>query len=108
LLRAALSWPAEGWYTTFQSRFGNDPWLQPYTDRTIERLAKSGVRRLAVVAPGFSADCLETLEELDVENRAIFLRNGGEIFSYIPALNDSDAGLRLIEHIVRRELAGWL
>jgi ferrochelatase len=108
LLRAALSWPTEGWFTTFQSRFGNDPWLQPYTDRTIERLAKSGIRRLAVVAPGFSADCLETLEELDVENRLIFLRNGGETFSYVPALNYSDAGLRLIEHIVRRELAGWL
>jgi protoporphyrin/coproporphyrin ferrochelatase len=108
LLRAALGWPAEGWYTTFQSRFGNDPWLQPYTDRTVERLAKSGIRRLAVVAPGFSVDCLETLEELDVENRAIFLRHGGETFSYVPALNDSDAGLRLIEHMARRELAGWL
>src|SRR5262245_53516823 len=78
LLRARVGWPDERWLTTFQSRFGNDPWLQPYTDMTVERLAGEGVKRLALVAPGFSADCLETLEELDVENRHIFLRGGGE------------------------------
>jgi ferrochelatase len=108
LLREALGWPAEQWLTTFQSRFGNDPWLQPYTDATVERLAKSGVKRLAMVSPGFSADCLETLEELDVENRAIFMQNGGEQFTYVPALNDSAGGLRVIETIVRRELMGWI
>lgn len=107
LLREALGWPAEQWLTTFQSRFGNDPWLQPYTDETVERLARSGVKRLAMVSPGFSADCLETLEELDVENRAIFMQNGGEQFTYVPALNDSAGGLRVIETIVRRELMGW-
>jgi ferrochelatase len=108
LLRDAVGWPAERWKTTFQSRFGNDPWLQPYTDETVESLAKSGVKRLAMIAPGFSSDCLETLEELDGENREIFEHNGGEKFSYVPALNASDQGIRVIEAIVRRELMGWL
>lgn len=108
LLREALQWPQERFRITFQSRFGNDPWLQPYTDETVEALAKSGVKRLAMVAPGFSADCLETLEELDVENREIFEHNGGEKFTYIPALNASDEGIDVIETIVRRELMGWL
>lgn len=108
LLREALGWPAENWLTTFQSRFGNDPWLQPYTDMTVERLAKEGVKKLALVAPGFSADCLETLEELDGENRHIFEENGGEKFAYLPALNDSDEGIDVIEAVVRRELQGWI
>jgi protoporphyrin/coproporphyrin ferrochelatase len=107
LLREKLGVPAERWVTSFQSRFGNDPWLQPYTDATITRLAKSGTRSLAVIAPGFSADCLETLEELKVENRAYFMSNGGNSFTYIPALNDGEDGMRVIEHVVRRELAGW-
>jgi ferrochelatase len=108
LLRARLGWPEERWLTTFQSRFGNDPWLQPYTDMTVARLAGEGVKRLALVAPGFSADCLETLEELDVENRHIFMEGGGEQFAYIPALNDSALGLDVIEAVVRRELGGWV
>jgi protoporphyrin/coproporphyrin ferrochelatase len=108
LLRQKLGWRPERWHTTFQSRFGNDVWLQPYTDETIKRLASSGVKRLAVVAPGFTADCLETLEELDVENRGYFLENGGEKFAYIPALNDSDEGMRVIEQVTRRELMGWI
>lgn len=108
LLREKLGIPEARWVTSFQSRFGNDPWLQPYTDATIARLAKSGTRSLAVIAPGFSADCLETLEELDVENRAIFTSNGGVHFTYIPALNDSEDGMRVIEHVVRRELGGWV
>jgi ferrochelatase len=108
LLRERLGWPADTWLTTFQSRFGNDPWLQPYTDETVKRLAASGVKRLAVVAPGFAADCLETLEELDQENRHYFEAGGGERFAYIPALNDSAEGLRVIEAVVRRELMGWV
>ena len=108
LLRDRLGWPEERWRTSFQSRFGSDPWLQPYTDETVAGLARSGVRRLAVVAPGFSADCLETLEELDVENRAIFIGNGGSDFTYVPALNASPDGMRVIEAVVRRELSGWL
>jgi ferrochelatase len=108
LLREKLNWPVERWLTTFQSRFGSDPWLQPYTDKTVERLGREGVKRLALVAPGFSADCLETLEELDVENRHIFLDAGGEKFAYLPALNASPEGIDAIEAIVRRELMGWL
>jgi ferrochelatase len=108
LLREALGWEKERFRITFQSRFGNDPWLQPYTDKTVESLAKSGIRRLAMIAPGFSADCLETLEELDGENREIFIHNGGEKFSYIPALNASEGGIDVIEAIARRELMGWL
>ncbi|WP_072391033.1 ferrochelatase [Hyphomicrobium sp. CS1GBMeth3] len=108
LLREKLGWPEDRWLTTFQSRFGNDPWLQPYTDKTVERLAAEGVKRLALVAPGFSADCLETLEELDGENRHIFEGGGGEKFAYLPALNDSDAGVDVIEAVVRRELSGWI
>jgi ferrochelatase len=108
LLRERLGWAGERWHTTFQSRFGNEAWLQPYTIEEVARLARSGIKRLAIVAPGFSADCLETLEELDMENRAVFLANGGEQFTCVPCLNDSEPGLRVIEHIVRRELMGWV
>lgn len=108
LLRDRLGFAKENWLTTFQSRFGNDVWLQPYTDETVERLAKEGVKKLALVAPGFSADCLETLEELDGENREIFEENGGEKFAYLPALNESEEGMDVIEDIVRRELMGWV
>ncbi len=93
---------------TFQSRFGNDEWLQPYTDATMAKLAKNGVKRIAVVMPGFSADCLETLEEIAQENAEIFKHNGGEAFSAIPCLNDSDAGMDVIRQLVLRELQGWI
>jgi ferrochelatase len=93
---------------TFQSRFGFDQWLQPYTDKTIEKLAKDGVKRIAVVMPGFSADCLETLEEISQENCEIFLHNGGEKFSAVPCLNDSAEGIHVIRQLVMRELQGWL
>ena len=108
LLDQALGWPEGRLRTTFQSRFGAEPWLQPYTDETVKTLAQSGIKRMALVAPGFSADCLETLEELDVENRSFFMDNGGTEFSYIPALNASPLGIKVIEAIARRELAGWL
>ncbi len=108
LLRDRLGIAPDRWLTTFQSRFGNDPWLQPYTDMTVQRLAREGTKRIALVAPGFSADCLETLEELDGENRHIFENNGGEKFAYLPALNDSPEGIDVIEAIVRRELMGWI
>jgi ferrochelatase len=93
---------------TFQSRFGSDEWLKPYTDKTMERLAKEGVRRIAVVMPGFSADCLETLEEIAQENAEIFKHNGGEQFAAIPCLNDSDPGMDVIRQLVLRELQGWI
>ena len=93
---------------TFQSRFGFNEWLQPYTDKTIEKLAKDGTKRIAVVMPGFSADCLETLEEISQENCEIFMHNGGEKFSAVPCLNDSDEGMKMIHGIVLRELQGWI
>jgi protoporphyrin/coproporphyrin ferrochelatase len=93
---------------TFQSRFGFDEWLKPYTDKTIEKLAKDGVHRIAVAMPGFSADCLETLEEIAQENAEIFKHNGGEQFAAIPCLNDSEPGMDVIRQLVLRELQGWI
>lgn len=107
-LRRRLGLDASKLLLTFQSRFGNDEWLQPYTDKTIEALANNGTKRIAVVTPGFSADCLETLEEIAQENAEIFLHNGGEEFSAIPCLNDSDAGMDVIRQLVLRELQGWI
>jgi len=108
LLCEKLGLPEERFRLTFQSRFGPDEWLQPYTDETVKALAQGGTKSLAIVAPGFSADCLETLEELDVENREIFMHNGGKEFAYLPCLNDSEEGMQVIEAVVRRELMGWL
>jgi ferrochelatase len=107
-LRKRMGFEASKLILTFQSRFGFDQWLQPYTDKTIEQLAKDGVRRIAVVMPGFSADCLETLEEIAQENAEIFKHNGGEQFAAIPCLNDSDAGMDVIRQLVLRELQGWI
>jgi ferrochelatase len=107
-LRKRLGLDASKLMLTFQSRFGNDPWLQPYTDKTVEQLAKKGVKRLAVVTPGFAADCLETLEEIAQENAEIFRHNGGELFSLIPCLNDSEPGMDVIRQLVMRELQGWI
>ncbi|WP_454811697.1 ferrochelatase [Labrys neptuniae] len=108
LLREALGYDEARFKITFQSRFGKEEWLKPYTDETVEGLAKSGVKRLAIVAPGFVADCLETLEELGEENKEIFQHNGGEHFAYLPCLNDSPEGQRVLEHVVTRELQGWV
>jgi ferrochelatase len=107
-LRRRMGLDASKLMLTFQSRFGFDEWLQPYTDKTIEQLAKDGVRRIAVVTPGFSADCLETLEEIAQENAEIFKHNGGEQFVAIPCLNDSDPGMDVIRQLVLRELQGWI
>ena len=108
LVRERLGWPEEKLMVTFQSRFGPQEWLQPYTDKTIERLAREGVRRIAIVNPGFASDCLETLEEIAVQAREIFEEHGGERFSHIPCLNDSDRGMSVIGALVRRELQGWI
>ena len=107
-LRKRMGLDASKLMLTFQSRFGFDAWLQPYTDKTIAQLAKDGVRRIAVVTPGFSADCLETLEEIAQENAEIFEHNGGEKFAAIPCLNDSDPGMDVIRQLVLRELQGWI
>jgi protoporphyrin/coproporphyrin ferrochelatase len=107
-LRKRMGLDASKLLLTFQSRFGFDEWLQPYTDKTMEKLAKDGVRRIAVLTPGFSADCLETLEEIAQENAEIFKHNGGEQFAFIPCLNDSDPGMDVIRQLVLRELQGWI
>ncbi|MDZ7587860.1 MAG: ferrochelatase [Parasphingorhabdus sp.] len=93
---------------TFQSRFGRAKWLEPATDTVLEALPAKGVRKVAIIAPGFSADCLETLEELAIRGQEQFEEAGGERFAYIPCLNASDGGNDLIEHLIRRELSGWL
>ena len=108
LLRERMKLDESKLMLTFQSRFGRAEWLQPYTDKTVEALARRGVKNLAVVTPGFSADCLETLEEIAVENADIFRANGGENFAAIPCLNDSEAGMAVISRVVLRELQGWI
>ncbi len=108
LVREHLGWPKEKLMVTFQSRFGPTQWLEPYTDKTLEALPKRGIKKIAILAPAFSADCIETLEEIAMQGRETFMEAGGEEFAYIPCLNDSPAGMDMIEHIVRRELSGWL
>jgi protoporphyrin/coproporphyrin ferrochelatase len=108
LVRQRLGLPAERFMVTFQSRFGSAEWLTPYTDGTIKVLAARGVKRIAVVTPGFSVDCLETIEEIGAENAEYFYHAGGEKFARIDCLNDSDGGMRVIEAVVRRELQGWI
>lgn len=108
LLRERLGWDDDKLITCFQSRFGAQEWLQPYTDKTVEKLARDGVKSIAIVNPGFSADCIETLEEIAVEAREIFHHAGGRNFSHIPCLNDSEDGMAVIETLVRRELSGWI
>jgi ferrochelatase len=102
----ALGLTDEEWLLTYQSRVGREPWLQPYTDITLEELAKSGVRHVQVLCPGFAVDCLETLEEIAMQNRELFEEAGGEKLEYIPALNDGDAHARLMERLVIEALAG--
>lgn len=92
----------------FQSRFGPAKWLEPATDLTLEKLAQEGKKKVAIFAPGFVSDCLETCEELAIRGKEEFEEAGGERFAYIPCLNDSDVGIDLLDNLVRRELAGWI
>jgi len=108
LLRARLGWDENKLITTFQSRFGAQEWLQPYTDVTVEKLAKDGIRSIAIVNPGFSVDCIETLDEIGREAAETFHHAGGENFAHIPCLNDSAEGMAVVEALVRRELSGWV
>ncbi|TIW27037.1 MAG: ferrochelatase [Mesorhizobium sp.] len=108
LLRERLGWDEKKLITTFQSRFGAQEWLQPYTDVTVEKLAKDGVKSIAVVNPGFSVDCIETLDEIGREAAETFHHAGGRNFAHIPCLNDSAEGMAVIEALVRRELSGWV
>ena len=108
LVREYLGWDKDRIMVTFQSRFGPTKWLEPYTDVTLAALPGRGVKKVAILAPAFSADCIETLEEIAMQGKETFLEAGGEKFAYIPCLNDSPGGMDMIETVVRRELSGWL
>ncbi|CCW16293.1 Ferrochelatase, protoheme ferro-lyase [Sphingobium indicum BiD32] len=105
LLRDALSLPV---HMSFQSRFGRAKWLEPETEATLAKLVQQGVRNIAVATPGFSADCLETLEEIALRAKEVFLSKGGENFAYLPCLNASSAAITLYQRLLGRELSGWI
>lgn len=107
LVRERLGWEEGSIITTFQSRFGNEEWLQPYTVEEVARLAEGGKKRIAVIAPAFSSDCIETLEEIKGEICESFEEAGGEEFTYIPCLNDDDAHIRVLGEIIAENLQGW-
>lgn len=107
LLSEKLELNEDQWQLCFQSRFGKAEWLTPYTDKTLEAWGKAGVRSVDVVCPGFSADCLETLEEMDMLNREAFLAAGGEQYHYIPALNVRDDHIAVMDGLVDRHLQAW-
>lgn len=108
LLRERLGWGPEMIDTTFQSVFGPEEWLKPYTVNHVAELAKQGKRHIAVIAPAFSADCIETLEEIQGEIRESFEHAGGEVFTYIPCLNDEPAHIRALAAVIEENLSGWL
>lgn len=107
LVAEQLELKDEEWQVTFQSRFGLMEWLQPYTDKTLIQWGKSGIGSVDVICPGFSADCLETLEEINIQNRDFFISNGGKHYSYIPALNDDGAHISALTDIILRHCRGW-
>jgi ferrochelatase len=108
LLKERLGWGNDSIVTTFQSRFGPEEWLKPYTVDEVAALAKAGKKRIAVIAPAFSADCIETLEEINEEIRESFEHAGGEEFTYIPCLNDDDAHIAALSEAIEENLKGWI
>ena len=104
LVREKLGLDESQVMTTFQSRFGREPWLQPYTDETLEALPNQGVKNIAIVCPGFSSDCLETIEEINMEGRELFTEAGGEKFHYIPCLNDHPSHIEALANIIDKQL----
>jgi ferrochelatase len=108
LLRERLGWDEGAIKTTFQSKFGPEEWLQPYTVEEVARLAEAGHKRIAVIAPAFSADCIETLEEINEEIKESFEEAGGEEFTYIPCLNDQPAHIAALSQVITENLKGWV
>jgi ferrochelatase len=107
-LRIRLGLPPDRLRLAFQSRFGRAEWLQPYTESLLRELAGAGIRRVAVIAPGFAADCLETLEELGIRAREVFSSSGGTDFAVLPCLNTSEEGIGMLHALVENELRGWI
>jgi len=107
LLREAMGWDADRMPIAFQSLFGRAEWLKPYTQPLLERMAQDGVKKVAVLMPGFSADCIETLEEIAEEARDAFLENGGTHYAALPCLNASDEGMAMLRSIIGESLSGW-
>jgi ferrochelatase len=107
LVAQAIDLPKEKWQVVFQSRFGREEWLKPYTDQTLEELGKAGTKRVDVICPGFAADCLETLEEIDQQNRQLFLQAGGQEFHYISALNENAEHIQAMLELVKQHSQGW-
>ena len=107
LLREKLKLPESRFKLTFQSRFGPTKWLEPYTDKTVEALARDGTKKIAVITPGFVSDCVETLEEINLELRDTFADAGGTHFTTVPCLNETDSAISLLEKIAKREVSGW-
>ena len=108
LIKERLKWPEKKFFITFQSRFGPEPWLEPYTDETIIKLAKEGVKNITIVSPGFVSDCLETLNEIKNEAKELFLENGGKKLNYVNCLNDSKGAIKLYEYLINQNLSGWI
>jgi len=107
LLAEALELKNDEWTLTFQSRFGKQEWLKPYTDETLKKLASDGIKSIDVICPGFPADCLETLEEIEMENREYFIETGGETYRYIAALNDNAEHIKALAEIIQQHTQGW-
>lgn len=108
LVREKLGLDEKRWITTFQSRFGPEQWLEPYTDKTIKDLAEKGVKHIAVLSPAFVSECIETLEEIAIEGKETFLKAGGHTYTYIPCLNDTSAHIDYLSARIRFELSGWI
>jgi len=107
LVAERLGLDAAAWSVSFQSQVGRAEWLRPYTDETLVKMAREGQRRVSIVCPGFATDCLETLEEIAIRNRALFMQSGGEFYDYIPALNSSDAHAELLAGLIAQHARGW-
>ncbi len=107
LIAQHLQLRPEQWQVSFQSRFGKEEWIKPYTTETLQALAQAGTRRVDVVCPGFAVDCLETLEEIEGENRHVFLNAGGQEFHYIPALNSTDDHVQLLANLIQQHTQTW-
>jgi ferrochelatase len=107
LLAHALGLSKDQYRVCFQSRFGKAKWLEPYTEPTVRELAQAGLKSMDIVCPGFVGDCLETLEEIAMEVKEAFLEEGGEVYGYIPCLNDSPLWIQALEDLAASHLAGW-